>query len=186
MNSMKVFLQTFGCQMNKLDSAIIETAMKEGGYQFVNNSKDADIVLINTCSVREHAERRVISNLGHLKYQKETRPGLVVGVIGCMAQRMGEELIKHPAVDIVCGPDAYRSLPHLLAIAGSASDERVGIANVMLSVDETYADIIPLRMDESKVGAWVSIMRGCNNMCSFCVVPFTRGRRFARNVVLIP
>jgi len=181
-----IFLQTFGCQMNKLDSAIIESSLRDAGYQFVGNAKDADIVLMNTCSVRDHAEQRVMSHLGHLKHIKESRPDLVVAVIGCMAQRLGGELFKQSAVDIVCGPAQIAEIPRLI-------DEALKEKKKTLLVTEKIRQLSPngqaLERFETEYGiedaeipgqAYVRAMHGCDKFCSYCVVPYVRGPETSR------
>ena len=134
----KIFLQTFGCQMNKLDSAIVESSLMDAGYQFVDNAKDADVVLINTCSVRDHAEQRVMSHLGNLKHIKESRPDLVVGVIGCMAQRLGDELFKQSAVDIVCGPAQIAEIPRLITEALQEKKKTVAVTEKIRQIGRAH------------------------------------------------
>ncbi len=192
---MKVLLQTFGCVMNKLDSAIIETSLKDAGYQFVDNAKEADVVLINTCSVRDHAEQRVMSHLGNLKHIKETRPDLVVGVIGCMAQRLGDELFKQSAVDIVCGPAQIAEVPRLINEAIEQKRQASSVVRSAIKLCETQDAIRntqynpSLEQFESEYGssngdipaqAYVRAMRGCDKFCSYCVVPYVRGPEASR------
>ncbi len=172
------YIETYGCQMNFSDTEIIASILKEAGYGFTRNELAADLVLLNTCAIRENAETKIRHRLQALKAIKKHRPQLLVGVLGCMAERLkGKLLEEEKLVDIVVGPDAYRSLPQVIAQAESGQK---GI-NVLLSREETYADIAPVRIDSNGVSAFISIMRGCNNMCSFCVVPFTRGRERSRN-----
>ncbi|MGD0078232.1 MAG: tRNA (N6-isopentenyl adenosine(37)-C2)-methylthiotransferase MiaB [Sedimentisphaerales bacterium] len=181
---MKVFFQTFGCQMNKLDSAIIESSLRDAGYQFVDNAKDADIVLINTCSVRDHAEQRVMSHLGNLKHIKETKPDLVVAVIGCMAQRLGDELFKQPAVDIVCGPGQIAEIPRLISEAIREKKKAAAVVEDIRKSSENQS----LEKFESVYGveaeipgqAYVRAMHGCDKFCSYCVVPNVRGPETSR------
>jgi len=180
----KVFFQTFGCQMNKLDSAIIESSLRDAGYQFVDNAKDADIVLINTCSVRDHAEQRVMSHLGNLKHIKETKPDLVVAVIGCMAQRLGDELFKQPAVDIVCGPGQIAEIPRLISEAIREKKKAAAVVEDIRKSSENQS----LEKFESVYGveaeipgqAYVRAMHGCDKFCSYCVVPNVRGPETSR------
>lgn len=169
----RVYLETYGCQMNYSDTEIVLGVLeKSGRYERVKTAEDADVVLLMTCAIRENAENKIWARLDALHgMEKRKRGQLTVGVLGCMAERLKAELMeKKKNVDIVCGPDAYRDLPRLLqnALQGNA-----GI-NVMLSADETYAEIAPVRLDPTKKSAFVSIMRGCNNMCAYCIVPFTR------------
>jgi tRNA-2-methylthio-N6-dimethylallyladenosine synthase len=169
----RVFIETYGCQMNFNDTEIVLGVLeKSGGYETTKSLEDADIVLLMTCAIRENAELKIWSRLDALNgIEKRKRGGLTVGVLGCMAERLKIELMERKRnVDIVCGPDAYRDLPRLLE---NTLDGMSGI-NVILSADETYADIAPVRLDSTKKSAFVSIMRGCNNMCAFCIVPFTR------------
>ena len=170
-----VYLETYGCQMNVSDSEIVASVLRENGYGLTHNPDTADVILINTCAIRENAEQKVRQRLGVFRSQKRsTRPNLTLGVLGCMAERLRTKLLEEEKlVDIVVGPDAYRDLPNLLTQAA---------VNVQLSREETYADIAPVRYDSNGVSAFVSIMRGCDNMCSFCVVPFTRGRERSRPV----
>ncbi|CAF3465593.1 unnamed protein product [Rotaria socialis] len=180
----RVYFDVYGCQMNDNDTDIAYTFLdKHGGYERVSNEDDADIVLLMTCSIREGAEQKIWKKLQSLGNRKRTRspyaPPFQIGVLGCMAERLKEKLIeREKIVDVVCGPDAYRSLPNLLDQTLLMSDQK-GI-NTVLSLDETYADITPLRFDINNRRAFVSIMRGCNNMCTFCIVPFTRGRERSR------
>lgn len=175
----KVFIETYGCQMNVGDSEVVLSILMSEGWKRTASADDADLILVNTCAVRENAETRIWGRLQELKMQKKKRHGVLIGVIGCMAERLKEKLNeKQSAVDIIAGPDAYRSLPSLVRTA-SAGQLAV---NTLLSREETYADISPVRMDSDGVTAFVSIMRGCNNMCSYCVVPYTRGRERSRPV----
>lgn len=177
-NGKKLFLESYGCQMNFSDSEIVASILTKEGYTTTQNQYDADVVLLNTCSIRENAEQRVRNRLQNFKSQKKENPSLVVGVLGCMAERLKKNLLEEEKlVDLVAGPDAYRALPELI-------DEVEGgqkAVNVLLSREETYADISPVRLDKNGVTAFISIMRGCDNMCSFCVVPFTRGRERSRD-----
>ena len=174
----KLYLESYGCQMNFSDSEVVAAIMNENGYSTTRNVEEADIVLINTCSIRDNAEARVRNRLGDFKKKKEENPELVVGILGCMAERLKKSLLEEEKlVDIVAGPDAYRDLPNLVEEVGTGQKA----VNVLLSRDETYADISPVRLDQGGVTAFVTIMRGCDNMCSFCVVPFTRGRERSRD-----
>ena len=174
----KVYIETYGCQMNVNDSEVVASILTANGYAITSNINDTDVILINTCSIRENAETRVFGRLDVFSQIKKSKPSLLVGVIGCMAERLKEQLLEEKkVVDIVVGPDAYRELPVLIR---AAEDGQKGI-NVLLSREETYADISPVRLDKNGVSAFVSIMRGCNNMCTYCVVPYTRGVERSRN-----
>lgn len=174
----KLFLESYGCAMNFSDSEIIASILAEDGYSTTREEKDADLILINTCSIREKAEERVRNRLTNFKSYKKNNPSLVVGMLGCMAERLKDKLIEEEKlVDLVVGPDAYRDLPNLIQKVEGGQKS----VNVLLSREETYAEISPVRLDNSGVTAFISIMRGCDNMCSFCVVPFTRGRERSRD-----
>lgn len=176
------YIESYGCQMNFSDSEIVASILAEEGYQSTRNMEQADLILINTCSIREKAEETVRKRLRIFDQIKRQRPGTLVGVLGCMAERLKAKLLEQEKlVDLVVGPDAYRDLPTLMA---TAEEGDKGI-NVFLSREETYADISPLRLNSNGVTAFISIMRGCDNMCSFCVVPFTRGRERSRNAFSI-
>lgn len=178
----RFYIESYGCQMNFSDSEIVASILANEGYSATNNIEESDLILINTCSIREKAEETVRKRLRIFDKVKKSRPGTLVGVLGCMAERLKTKLLEQEKlVDLVIGPDAYRELPVL--IAGAEEGEK-GV-NVFLSREETYADISPLRLDENGVTAFISIMRGCDNMCSFCVVPFTRGRERSRNAFSI-
>ena len=174
----KLYLESYGCQMNFSDSEIVASILADEGFGTVADPMDADVVLLNTCAIRDNAEQRVRSRLRALKQQKTKNPSMVVGVLGCMAERLRDQLLEEEKlVDLVVGPDAYRDLPNLITQVDSGQKA----VNVLLSREETYADISPIRLDKNGVTAFISIMRGCDNMCSFCVVPFTRGRERSRN-----
>jgi len=174
----KFYIESYGCQMNFSDSEIVASILNDNGFGATSNYTEADLVLLNTCSIREKAEQTVRNRLHLFRQVKESRPGMLIGVLGCMAERLkGKFLEEEKLVDLVVGPDAYRTLPGLVEEAESGQKA----VNVLLSRDETYADISPVRLDSNGVTAFVSIMRGCNNMCSFCVVPFTRGRERSRD-----
>lgn len=174
----KVYIETYGCQMNFSDSEIVASLMQDEGYEVCDESSEADIVFLNTCSIRDHAEQRVRKRLRELRSVKKKNPFVKIGVLGCMAERLKQQLLEEEeAVDMIVGPDAYRDLPALLEQAG-AGEKAV---NVILSTKETYADIAPLRLDKNGVTAFISIMRGCENFCSYCVVPFTRGKERSRD-----
>ena len=181
MSRRRVHIETFGCQMNEYDSELVRSLLKNDGYEFTDDRERADVILMNTCAVREHAHTRVYGHLAELRAVKKSRP-LVVGVLGCMAQSLKAELTdKEPLVDVLVGPDGYRQLPKLLAAAWDADEQ--GLRDKGLAVDlseyETYDDIVPER--EPGVNAWIAIMRGCDNFCTFCVVPYTRGRERSRD-----
>ncbi|NBC06845.1 MAG: tRNA (N6-isopentenyl adenosine(37)-C2)-methylthiotransferase MiaB, partial [Bacteroidetes bacterium] len=176
------YIESYGCQMNFSDSEIVASILNQEGYQATRDMEMADLILVNTCSIREKAEETVRKRLRVFDQVKQQRPGTLVGVLGCMAERLKAKLLEEEKlVDLVLGPDAYRDLPKLIA---TAEDGDKGI-NVFLSREETYADISPMRLDSNGVTAFISIMRGCDNMCSFCVVPFTRGRERSRNAFSI-
>ncbi len=177
-NSKKLFLESYGCQMNFSDSEIVASILNEQGYNTTLDVKEADLILLNTCSIREKAEQTVRMRLSQFKNQKKENPNLTVGVLGCMAERLKTKFLEEEhLVDLVVGPDAYRDLPNLLK---ETEDGRDAI-NVILSKEETYADINPVRLGGNGVTAFVTITRGCDNMCTFCVVPFTRGRERSRD-----
>lgn len=174
----KFYIESYGCQMNFNDSEIVASILEKEGFGATRNYEEADLVLLNTCSIREKAEQTVRKRLGEFRRIKEANPGLLVGVLGCMAERLKTKFLEEEKlVDLVIGPDAYRTLPGLIEEAETGQKA----VNVLLSREETYADISPVRLDSNGVTAFVSIMRGCNNMCSFCVVPFTRGRERSRD-----
>lgn len=177
-NGRKLYIETYGCQMNVADSEVVASIMDTAGYEQAESLDDADAVLINTCSIRDNAEQKIVSRLQYLNSLKRTkgRGGLVVGVIGCMAERVKDILIDEMGVDLVAGPDSYMDLPNLFA-AVEAGEKAI---NVELSTTETYRDVIPARIGGNRVGGFVSIMRGCNNFCSYCIVPYTRGRERSR------
>lgn len=178
----KLYIESYGCQMNFSDSEIVTSILQAGGYATTANFENADVILLNTCSIRDNAEQKVRNRLNNFGYLKKKRPDLIVGVLGCMAERLKTKFLEEEKiVDVVAGPDSYRDLPNLLS---EAEDGQKAI-NVFLSKEETYADISPVRLNSNGVTAFVSIMRGCDNMCSFCVVPFTRGRERSRDVYSI-
>ena len=180
--SKKLYVESYGCQMNFSDSEVVASIMTKEGYTTTRNIDEADVVLINTCSIRENAETRVRNRLTEFKKRKADQPNLVVGILGCMAERLKQALLEEEQlVDLVAGPDAYRDLPNLIDEVGTGQRA----VNVLLSREETYADISPVRMDQGGVSAFVTITRGCDNMCSFCVVPFTRGRERSRDPLTI-
>jgi len=176
--SKKFYIESYGCQMNFSDSEIVASILQQEGFGATRNFEEANLVLLNTCSIREKAEQTVRHRLQAFRKVKDQRPGMLIGVLGCMAERLKAKFLEEEKlVDIVVGPDAYRSLPGLISEAEGGQKT----VNVLLSREETYADISPVRLDSNGVTAFVSIMRGCNNMCSFCVVPFTRGRERSRD-----
>ena len=174
----KLYIESYGCQMNFSDSEVVASIMSENGFSTTRDLEQADVVLINTCSIRENAETRVRKRLTEFKKKKADNPDMVVGILGCMAERLKKSLLEQEKlVDLVAGPDAYRDLPNLIDEVGTGQKA----VNVLLSRDETYADISPVRLDKGGISSFVTIMRGCDNMCSFCVVPFTRGRERSRD-----
>ncbi len=176
--SKRFYIESYGCQMNFSDSEIVAAILREAGYAPTRNLEESDLILINTCSIREKAEETVRKRLRVFEAVKKQRPGALVGVLGCMAERLKKRFLEEEKlVDLVVGPDAYRDLPNLI----SSAEEGQRMVNVLLSREETYADISPVRLDSNGVTAFISIMRGCDNMCSFCVVPFTRGRERSRD-----
>lgn len=178
----KLYIESYGCQMNFSDSEIVASILIDQGYETTKDYKQADVVFINTCSIRENAEQRVRNRLKEFEAVKAKNPGLVVGVLGCMAERLKSKFLEEEKlVDVVVGPDAYRDLPNLI---NKVEDGNKAV-NVLLSREETYADISPVRLNSNGVSAFISIMRGCDNMCSFCVVPFTRGRERSRDYASI-
>jgi tRNA-2-methylthio-N6-dimethylallyladenosine synthase len=176
--SKKVYIETYGCQMNVADSEVVVSILSKAGYEPTENIKDAGLILINTCSIRDNAEQRIWGRLKAISHLKKQKNDLRIGIIGCMAERLKEKLIEtDQLVDMVVGPDAYRDLPFLVTEAEGGHKT----VNVLLSHEETYADISPVRMDKNGVSSFVSIMRGCNNMCAYCVVPYVRGAERSRN-----
>ncbi len=174
----KFYIESYGCQMNFADSEIVASILHESGFGATRNFEEADLIFINTCSIREKAEQTVRKRLNELRIIKKNKPGALIGVLGCMAERLKSRFLEEEQlVDMVVGPDAYRTLPGLISEAETGQKA----VNVLLSREETYADIAPVRLDSNGVTAFVSIMRGCNNMCAFCVVPFTRGRERSRD-----
>lgn len=173
----KLFLESYGCQMNFADSEVVASILIDKGYTTTQDYTEADVIFVNTCAIRENAEARVRQRLRDYKKVKKTNKNLLIGVLGCMAERLKHQFLEQEQlVDMVVGPDAYRDLPNLIATAEGGQQA----INVILSKEETYADITPVRLDHNGVSAFISIMRGCDNMCSFCVVPFTRGRERSR------
>lgn len=178
----KLYIESYGCQMNFSDSEIVASILLDNGFETTKDYKEADVVFINTCSIRENAEQRVRNRLKEFESAKSKNPGMIVGVLGCMAERLKSKfLVEEKLVDVVVGPDAYRDLPNLI----DKVDDGSKAVNVLLSREETYADINPVRLNSNGISAFISIMRGCDNMCSFCVVPFTRGRERSRDAYSI-
>ncbi|MEE0977474.1 MAG: tRNA (N6-isopentenyl adenosine(37)-C2)-methylthiotransferase MiaB [Bacteroidales bacterium] len=171
-----VYIETYGCQMNQADSEVVGAIVKSAGYDLTNDLYEADIIFVNTCSIRENAELRVKKRLIEFDSLRKKKNWLKIGVLGCMAERLQTQLVEECKVDLVVGPDAYRDIPELL----SQSNKQAGIS-VELSTEETYADIVPVKLDTNGVTAFISIMRGCENFCSYCVVPYTRGRERSRD-----
>ena len=178
LGSKKLFLESYGCAMNFSDSEIVASILKDQGYTTTTNMNEADVIFVNTCAIRDNAEQRVRQRLNDYRKAKRARPEMIIGVLGCMAERLKSKFLEEEKlVDIVVGPDAYRDLPKLL---DSAQDGKKAV-NVILSKEETYADISPVRLQSNGITAFISITRGCDNMCAFCVVPFTRGRERSRD-----
>ena len=168
----KFFIETYGCQMNFSDSEIVASILSDDGFESTVEISEADLILINTCSIRDNAEQRVLRRLKNLQSLKKKRPGLIIGILGCMAERLKEELLeKELVLDLVAGPDVYRDLPKLISRIGTGQKA----INTLLSEEETYADITPVRYDSNGISAFISIMRGCENYCAYCVVPYVRG-----------
>ncbi len=175
-NGKKLYIETYGCQMNFSDSEVVASVMQMDGFETTGSYADADAIFINTCSIRDNAEQRVLARVRELKALKKKHTDLIIGIIGCMAERAKEELFEVGA-DLVAGPDAYMDLPHLVSMA----EQGEKAINVDLSTTETYRDIIPKRLGPNKISAFISIMRGCNNFCTYCIVPYTRGRERSRD-----
>ena len=175
----KLFIQSYGCAMNFSDSEIVASILKKEGYSLTNNLEESDLILLNTCSIREKAEETIRKRLKNFNNLKKRKPSLIIGILGCMAERLKEKLLnEEKIVDIVAGPDSYRDLPNLVKKVKNDDEKSV---NTILSLEETYENIEPVRINTNGITAFISIMRGCDNMCSFCVVPFTRGRERSRN-----
>ena len=173
----RIYIETYGCQMNVSDTEVIFSILAEDGYQRTENMEEADVILANTCSVRDNAEQRIWGRIEQFNQQKKKRGDVIVGIVGCMAERLKDKLLDTKKVDLVAGPDSYRHLPGMLAAVTPDSPQ----IDILLSRDETYADITPVRTDRNGVSAFISIMRGCNNVCSYCVVPYTRGAERSRD-----
>ena len=173
----KLFIETYGCQMNVADTEVVASIMEMDGYTLTDSDKDADAIFVNTCSIRENAELKVIQRLEYFQSLKRKRKNnLIIGVLGCMAERVKSDLIDTHKVDIVVGPDAYLDLPNLVG----AAEQGEKVMNVELSKTETYKDVIPLKLNGSNISGYLSIMRGCDKFCTYCIVPFTRGRERSR------
>ena len=177
LNDKKLFIETYGCQMNTADSEVVASIMQMDGFELTNNINEADAIFVNTCSIRDNAEQRVINRLKNFRSLKRKNKKLVIGVIGCMAERVKDDLIKNHGVNLVVGPDAYLDIPNLMGLA--VNGEKA--INVELSKTETYAEVMPSRIS-NPISGYISIMRGCNNFCSYCIVPYTRGRERSRDV----
>ncbi|HIX23137.1 MAG TPA: tRNA (N6-isopentenyl adenosine(37)-C2)-methylthiotransferase MiaB [Candidatus Parabacteroides faecavium] len=174
----KLFIETYGCQMNVADSEVVASVMQMAGYEMTEEIQDADAIFVNTCSVRDNAEQKVLGRLQYFQSLKRKKKHLLVGVLGCMAERVKKDLIANHHVDLVAGPDSYMDLPNLIAAAENGEK----VINVELSTQETYKDVMPLKLPGVHISGFVSIMRGCNNFCSYCIVPYTRGRERSREV----
>ena len=174
----KLFIETYGCQMNVADSEVVASVMQLAGYALTEKMEEADAIFVNTCSVRDNAEKRVINRLQYLQSFRKKRRNLIIGVLGCMAGRVKDELIREHGVDLVAGPDSYMDLPNLVG----AVERGEKAMNIALSTQETYRDVIPLKLGGLHISGFISIMRGCNNFCSYCIVPYTRGRERSRDI----
>lgn len=174
----KLFIETYGCQMNVADSEVVASIMEMDGYAVTNKIEEADAIFVNTCSVRDNAEQKVLGRLQYFQSLKRKKRTLIIGVLGCMAERVKEELISNHGVDLVVGPDSYMDLPNLVG----AVEHGEKAINVELSTQETYKDVIPLKVGGINISGFISIMRGCNNFCTYCIVPYTRGRERSRDV----
>jgi len=172
----KLYIETYGCQMNVADSEVVASILKMDGFEISEEISEADLILVNTCSVRDNAEQRVLSRIQYFQSFRKKKKNLIIGVLGCMAERVKEELIEEHRVDLVVGPDSYLDLPHLIASVDCGEKA----INVELSSTETYKDVIPLKISGLKISGFISIMRGCNNFCTYCIVPYTRGRERSR------
>ena len=175
-NDRHLFIETYGCQMNVADSEVVASIMEMAGYAMTDNIENADAILLNTCSIRDNAEQKIVSRLQFLASLRRKGRKIIVGVIGCMAERVKDTLINDHGVDLVAGPDSYLDLPNLFASV-EAGEKAI---NVELSTTETYRDVIPSRIGGNRISGFISIMRGCNNFCSYCIVPYTRGRERSR------
>jgi tRNA-2-methylthio-N6-dimethylallyladenosine synthase len=177
----KLYIETYGCQMNVADSEVVASVMQLAGYTLTEKIEDAHAIFVNTCSVRDNAEQRVLNRLQYLQSFRKKRQNLIIGVLGCMAERVKDELITNHGVDLVAGPDAYMDLPNLVG----AVERGEKAINIELSLQETYRDVNPLKLGGLHISGFISIMRGCNNFCSYCIVPYTRGRERSRDVTSI-
>lgn len=175
-NQKKLFIETYGCQMNIADSEVVASIMGMSGYELTDNINEANAIFINTCSIRDNAEQKAFSRLDYFQSLKKKRKDIIIGVLGCMAERIKEDLLERKVIDMVVGPDAYLDLPNLIGAVESGEKA----INIELSTTETYQDIIPQRIGHNRISGFVSIMRGCNNFCSYCIVPYTRGRERSR------
>jgi len=173
----KLYIETYGCQMNVADSEVVAAVMAEKGYEITEDQHEADAIFLNTCSVRDNAEQRIWGRLNLFNSYKRKNKGLIIGMIGCMAERLADELLEKKVVDLVAGPDAYRDLPYLI----DKAQQGEAAINVELTINETYDSLVPLRLDQDSVCGFVSITRGCNNFCTYCIVPYTRGRERSRD-----
>lgn len=180
-NQKKLFIETYGCQMNIADSEVVASIMGMSGYELTDNINEANAIFINTCSIRDNAEQKAFSRLDYFQSLKKKRKDIIIGVLGCMAERIKEDLLERKVIDMVVGPDAYLDLPNLIG-AVEAGEKAI---NIELSTTETYQDIIPQRIGHNRISGFVSIMRGCNNFCSYCIVPYTRGRERSRHATSI-
>ena len=174
----KLYIETYGCQMNIADSEIVASVMQLSGYTLTERPEEADAIFVNTCSVRDNAEQRVLNRLQYFQSFRKKRQNLILGVLGCMAERVKDELIHNHGVDLVAGPDSYMDLPNLIG----AAERGEKVINIELSVQETYRDVIPLKLGVLHISGFISIMRGCNNFCSYCIVPYTRGQERSRDI----
>jgi len=175
--SKKLYIETYGCQMNVADSEVVASVMADKGYELTENQNEADAIFINTCSVRDNAEQRVWGRLNQFNSYKKKKKSLIIGMIGCMAERLADDLLEKKVVDLVAGPDAYRDLPYLIDKANEGEEA----INVDLSLNETYDSLVPKRLQQESISGFVSITRGCNNFCTYCIVPYTRGRERSRD-----
>ncbi|HRS18019.1 MAG TPA: radical SAM protein, partial [Bacteroidales bacterium] len=179
MSQKYLYIETYGCQMNFNDSEVVAAVLEQDGYTYTEEIKQASLILLNTCSIREHAENKVFQRLNVIKKMRKQNSKLLIGVIGCMAERLRDQLFDNDVLaDIVAGPDSYRNLPELVRLASQSKHA----IDVHLSESETYNDITPYRVGNNRISAFVSIMRGCNNFCTYCIVPYTRGRERSREV----
>ena len=174
----KLFIETYGCQMNVADSEVVASVMQMVDYEMCDKAEEADAIFFNTCSVRDNAEQRVIGRINHMANMRKKKPQLILGVLGCMAERVKDKLISDHKVDLVAGPDSYLDLPHLI----SSVERGQKAINVELSTEETYKDVVPLKIGGVRISGFISIMRGCNNFCTYCIVPYTRGRERSREI----